>query len=166
MPLPTNKEDLLKKLNESYIKLDAESDGIKKGLSRKKELEGGISACDILAYQIGWGNLLLGWESAEQKGLTPDMPAEGFKWNELGRLADSFYKNSNKASLLELRFDFKRTVDKIKTMIENLPNEDLFKPKRREWTGEKWPMVKWIQINTIAPYSSARTKVRRWKKGH
>ena len=63
-----------------------------------------------------------------------------------------------------MRADFERTVGEIVDMIEALPTADLFKPKMRKWTGEKWAMVKWIQINTIAPYSAARTKVRRWKK--
>ncbi|MBL7671652.1 MAG: ClbS/DfsB family four-helix bundle protein [Bdellovibrionaceae bacterium] len=164
MPLPSNKSDLLKKLNDSFRKLDAEFAILTKTAARKSDLEGKVSPCDILAYQIGWGQLLLGWEKAERAGKIPDMPAKGYKWNELGRLAESFYKERKTNSLEELRADFERTVGEIVDMIEALPTADLFKPKMRKWTGEKWAMVKWIQINTIAPYSAARTKVRRWKK--
>lgn len=37
-----------------------------------------------LAYQLGWLNLLLSWEEQEQRGLTVQTPAEGYKWNQLG----------------------------------------------------------------------------------
>jgi hypothetical protein len=164
MPLPENKTQLLKKLNDSYMKLDAEFEGLSRAASRKREIERDISACDILAYQIGWGQLLLGWEKSERNGDVPDMPSKGYKWNELGKLAESFYKSRKHAALDELRTEFRRTFGEIVSMIEKLPANDLFKPKQRKWTGEKWSMVKWIQINTIAPYSSARTKLRRWKK--
>lgn len=164
MPLPTNKSELLKKLEESYKKLDSEFEGLPNSDCRRKAIQGDISACDILAYQIGWGQLLLGWEKSERAGETPEMPSDGYKWNELGSLAKSFYEKYHKKSLETLRADFKKTVVDISAMIEKLSEKELFVPKQRNWTGDKWPMVKWIQVNTIAPYSSARTKMRRWKK--
>ena len=39
-----------------------------------------------LAYQLGWLNLLLSWEEQEQRGLTVQTPAEGYKWNQLGAI--------------------------------------------------------------------------------
>jgi len=63
-----------------------------------------------------------------------------------------------------LRKDFLKTVTEISKLIEGLDEAEIFSIHKRKWTGEKWPMVKWIQINTIAPYKSARTKIRRWKK--
>jgi hypothetical protein len=164
MPLPTNKTELLQKLLDSYKKLDSELDGLSKADSRKQGIQGGISVCDVLAYQIGWGQLLLIWEKSERSGKTPEMPSRGFKWNELGRLNESFYQKHHKESLETLRTDFRKIIGDICSMIEKLSEKEIFKPKQRKWTGEKWAMVKWIQINTIAPYSSARTKVRRWKK--
>jgi hypothetical protein len=164
MPLPKNKSELLKNVKDSFQKLDSEFDDISKMASRKKEIKGGISACDVLAYQIGWGQLLLGWEKSERSGKTPFMPAKGYKWNELGRLAEFFYDEHRGETLENLRRKFKKTVNEVSAMIDELPENELFKPKQRQWTGGKWPMVKWIQINTVAPYSSARTKLRRWKK--
>jgi hypothetical protein len=164
VPLPEDKSDLLIKLKKSYEKLDSEFENLEKSISRKRHIQGGVSACDILAYQIGWGQLLLSWEKCESSGKNPDMPAKGFKWNELGRLANSFYSSHKNKSIEVLRREFKNTVYQVSAMIERLTDEELFETKQRRWTGKKWAMVKWIQINTIAPYSSARTKVRRWKK--
>lgn len=137
---------------------------IKPSATRSRAINGGISVCDIVAYQIGWGRLLLGWDKEELDGKNPEMPAKGFKWSELGRLAQSFYKSSEKKSLVTLRREFKDVVEETSDWINKMSAGELFKLGRRKWAGEKWPIVKWIQVNTVAPYSSARTKIRRWKK--
>ena len=164
MPLPSSKEELLDKLQLAYEKLDAEFDDVTPVLEKDKQIEGNISCCDVIAYQLGWGQLLLGWDSTELSGSTPDMPASGFKWNQLGELANSFYQAHNEKSLKQLRTEFKQLYNQLTEWIESLTEAELLKPHQRHWTGGKWAMVKWIQINTIAPYQSARTKVRRWKR--
>lgn len=164
MPLPTTKEELLLSLKNAYHKLDEEFDDISSKQSKLKGIEGNISACDVLAYQIGWGKLLLKWENEEQKGKKPHMPAKGFKWNELTPLAQSFYNTYSQKNQDQLRKELNKVIQKIVHLIKNLEHDELFLPHHRNWTGEKWAVVKWIQVNTIAPYKSARTKIRRWKK--
>lgn len=164
MPLPTTKTELLQKLKQAYEKLDSEFDAIDSSHERITGIEGNISCCDIIAYQIGWTNLLIGWEQQESEGKMPEMPAKGFKWNQLGELSKFFYKQGSEKSLSRLRAEFKEVCQKLVDLINTLTDKELFEPHQRKWTGEKWAMVKWIQINSIAPYSSARTKIRRWKK--
>ncbi len=164
MPLPTSKEELLYNLHETYRKLDAEFDSVPPQLERQQEIEGNISCCDILAYQIGWASLLMGWDNSESKGKSPNMPAKGYKWNQLGKLAESFYRNSSEKTLKQLRAEFKRVFNKLIKWVESFSETELLDLHQRQWAGEKWAVVKWIQVNTIAPYRSARTKIRRWKK--
>ncbi|AET58526.1 sibling bacteriocin [Paenibacillus terrae HPL-003] len=35
-----------------------------------------------------------------------------------------------------------------------------------KWTGSnpKWPMARWIHINSVAPFKTFRAKIRKWKK--
>jgi len=79
-------------------------------------------------------------------------------------LAQSFYDNASSKNLQQLRAEFKTLLNDLTLWIESLCDDELFKLNQRQWAGDKWPLVKWIQVNTIAPYRSARTKVRRWKK--
>lgn len=158
------KVEIIERLNSAYQKLDAELDKVNEEECRIKELEGNVSVCDIVAYQIGWGKLLLGWESAEQKGTKPAMPAPGYKWNQLGSLATSFYAEYSNLPLSQLRSEYKNVVEQILNMIYNMSEEELCTLQKRQWAGDKWPVTKWIQVNTIAPYSSARRKIRHWKK--
>ncbi len=164
MPLPKTKIELLSNLNQAYEKLDAEFDTVESEYERDCDIEGGVSCCDIVAYQIGWGSLLLGWEKQELAGKTPKMPAPGYKWNQLGELANSFYEEHSKKSLQQLRDEFSELRQVLVNWIKSLSETELFQPHQRFWTGDKWAIVKWIQVNTVAPYRSARTKVRRWKK--
>ncbi len=164
MPLPTCKAELLKNLKQAYVKLDAEFNTVSSEHERLKMIEGNVSCCDVVAYQIGWTNLLMGWDRQEERGESPSMPAEGFRWNQLGELAQSFYERNSEKKLGQLRREFHETFQALARWIESLTEQEIFQPHQRQWTGDKWAMVKWIQVNTIAPYGSARTKVRRWKR--
>ena len=164
MPLPQTKTDLLNNLKQAYEKLDSEFETVDLESERLLQIEGKISCCDIIAYQIGWGRLLLGWENQEAKGHTPPMPAQGYNWSQQKDLARSFYQANANKNLSQLRQEFSQCLSEIVKWIESLSDGELFIPGQRNWTGDKWAIVKWIQVNTIAPYRSARTKVRRWKK--
>lgn len=164
MPLPATKDELLESLKQAYIKLDSEFDVVNLEYERQHGIEGNISCCDIVSYQIGWADLIMGWEQQELAGKAPAMPAKGFKWNQMGDLAQSFYDKNSKKSLSQLRAEFNERYKKLVNWIESLNEQELFEMHQRKWTGDKWAIVKWIQVNSIAPYRSARTKVRRWKK--
>lgn len=164
MPLPSTKDELLKNLNHAYEKLDDEFEVVDEGKGRADGIEGNIFCCDVIAYQIGWARLLMGWEKQEMEGQNPEMPAPGFKWNQLSELAQAFYRKESNKSLHQLRNEFKGVHLELSSWINSLTEQELYLLHQRKWTGDKWPMIKWIQVNTIAPYRSARTKVRRWKK--
>ena len=56
----------------------------------------------MVAYQLGWMNLLLCWEEQEQQGNTVITPHPDYKWNNLGGLYESFYRQYETCSLQEL----------------------------------------------------------------
>lgn len=121
----------------------------------------------MIAYQLGWMNLLLSWESEEKQGIKVITPAVGYKWNNLGGLYESFYKEYENYSLIELSNMFVDTKKKIIQLINTYSDDELFLQGGRKWsssTPSNWPICKWIHINTVAPFKSFRTKIRKWKK--
>ena len=50
--------------------------------------------------------------------------------------------------------------------IDSLSEDELFLPQQRAWatTKAQWPLWKWIHINSVAPFTSFRTQIRKWKK--
>lgn len=165
MPAPTTKEALRTLVQNEYAKLVEEVELVPTALAREPELEGGVSVADLIAYQIGWGRLLLGWYEAGKQGRAPILPAEGFKWNKLGDLARHFYMVYEDVSITDLLTEFKEVVDGILAMIEENQEAALFTPGLYPWMG-RWHLAKFVAVNASSPYKSARAKMRKWRKGH
>lgn len=121
----------------------------------------------MIAYQLGWMNLLLSWEREEQEGKIVITPTPEYKWNNLGGLYNSFYEEYSKFTLKELCAEFIKKEEEIIKLINNYTDEELFHRGGRKWsssTPSNWPIWRWIHVNTVAPFKSFRTKVRKWKK--
>ncbi len=119
-----------------------------------------------LSYNLGWVTQLIKWEEDEQKGLKAEVPAAGYKWNNLGGLYDSFYRKYDGYSIKQKQLMLRESVDKIVDIIDELSDEELFEPQGRDWaiTAANWPVYKWIHINTVAPFTTFRAKIRKWKR--
>lgn len=122
---------------------------------------------EMLAYQLGWLSLLLKWELDEKNGKKVITPTEEYKWNKLGELYQDFYSQYNQYSLKELIELFENEVIIFIKWIDSLSDEELYGQDKRKWassTPSKWPVWKWIHINTVAPFKNFRVKIRKWKK--
>ncbi len=125
------------------------------------------SPSQMISYQLGWINLIQFWESQEKLGKTVITPSPKYKWNKLGELYNEFYKEYEDYSLEELINLFKKDLDSLISWIESLSDGELFISGSRQWassTPSKWPIWKWIHINTVAPFKTFRTKIRKWKR--
>ena len=77
----------------------------------------------MLAYQLGWMALLLGWERDEQAGCEVVTPAPGYRWNRLGDLYSTFYEQWSDASLPQLREAFRERVDGVVALVASLSRD-------------------------------------------
>lgn len=166
MKVYESKEELLTAIQTSFAKYQAEFTTIPND-AKDQRLEGvDKTPAENLAYQLGWTYLLLSWEKREAQGELVQTPKEGYKWNQLGELYRSFYQTYGTFSLEEQQVQLASNVAEICAWIEQLSDEVLFEPEQRQWatTSAKWPLYKWIHINTVAPFTTFRTKIRKWKK--
>lgn len=161
-----DKEELISEIKQRYQKYIAEFENIPEGLKNKRIAEVDKTLSENLSYQLGWVSLLLDWEEKENAGIVVQTPAEGYKWNNLGGLYHFFYERYGEMTLTEQIQQLNNKVVELCTWVETLSEEDLFKPEQRQWatTEAKWPVYKWIHINTVAPFTNFRTKIRKWKK--
>lgn len=154
----------IKKTASLFIK---EFDGMKETDKAVRVEEVDRTPQEIIAYQLGWMNLLLHWEKDELDGKEVVTPSRGYKWNQLGGLYQSFYDQYQNQSLSQLTVLFESTVEEMIQWLNGLSKEDLFNPGGRKWaasTPSNWPIWKWVHINTVAPFKSFRSKIRKWKK--
>jgi len=135
----------------------------------KDRLVGGVdrTPAQMIAYQLGWLDLIMGWDKDEAEGKQVVTPCEGYKWNNLGALYQSFYDRFSSHSLAELQDLFKEKVAAFVQWLDGFAEEDVFTAGSRKWassTPSNWPVWKWVHINTVAPFKSFRSKIRKWKK--
>ena len=138
-----NKENLKTEINKAFVKYISEFDNIPETLKDKRVDEVDRTPAENLAYQVGWTTLL-----------------ELYQW---------FTDTYAHLSLQELKAKLNENINKIYTMIDSLSEEELFKPHMRKWADEAtktavWEVYKFIHVNTVAPFGTFRTKIRKWKK--
>lgn len=165
MAIPKNKDELQKAIIDNYKKLTTELLSIPTNLTTIKELEGHskntlMSINNLVAYLVGWGQLVLKWNDKKEKRLNVDFPETGFKWNELGQLAQKFYKDYEKDDFKTLNGKLDKTTNEILKLIESKTNVELYE---LVWY-DKWTLGKMIQLNTSSPFKNAKDRIRKWKK--
>ncbi|HEN7548065.1 TPA: ClbS/DfsB family four-helix bundle protein [Streptococcus agalactiae] len=165
----SDKNELKEEVLKSYKKYIAEFNDIPEKLKDLRIDEVDRTPAENLAYQVGWTTLILKWESDEQSGLEVKTPTETFKWNQLGELYQHCTETYASLTIKELTAQLNDNVDAIGNMIDSMSDEVLFKPHMRNWADSAtknavWEVYKFIHINTVAPFGTFRTKIRKWKK--
>ncbi len=163
----SDKKDLIAEISKTADMFIREFEDIREADKDIRFQEADRTPGEIIAYQLGWMNLLLQWEHDELEGKEVITPAPGYKWNRLGDLYQEFYDRYQNYSLQELKETFTDTVLKITVWVNKFSEDELFIPGGRKWassTPSNWPVWKWIHINTAAPFKTFRGKIRKWKK--
>lgn len=162
MAVPTSKTELLSAICTTFDKLLAELSRIPPNRTYECFMEGHaagtvISPANLVSYLLGWNELVLKWLERDDKGEPVDFPETGFKWNQLGLVAQKFYSDYQLLgwdSLLE-RLIAART--QLVDTISRRSNEELY---GAPWYG-KWTKGRMIQFNTSSPYTNARGRIRK-----
>lgn len=160
-----NKEELAQAIKIAFDKLFADYSDIPNKYSRETSVEGNIkgtviSVCDTVSYLIGWGKLVLKWYELRARNLEVDFPEVGYKWNELGQLANHFHLQYQDWSYEKLLLEFQSTTEQILQLIDSLSNDELY---AHHWY-KTYTLGRMIQFNTSSPMKNVRTKVRKFKK--
>lgn len=165
MAIPDNKQSLQEAIRIKYSKFRAELQPELASISACKELDGHASGSvmslnNLLAYLNGWGQLVLKWVDKTDKGETVDFPETGYKWNELGSLAQKLYADYETDSYSSLCKKLDDTVASVLQLIDAKTNEQLYVDT---WY-KQWTLGRMIQFNTSSPYDNATKRIRKWKK--
>jgi hypothetical protein len=165
MAVPINKEELQKAIISNYTKLKKELLTIAFEKTSINELEGHskgtlMSINNLISYLVGWGKLVIKWNEKKDNNEAVDFPETGYKWNELGKLAQKFYEDFKDDDFNSLIIKLDKTVETILLLIENKSNKELYEVT---WY-EKWTLGRMIQFNTSSAYLNAKNRIRKWKK--
>lgn len=165
MGVPQTKSELLLAIDKNYNKLSGYLELIPPDLASDKSMEGHakdtvMSVCNLVSYLLGWNKLVIKWISFDEEGQPIDFPETGYKWNQLGLLAQKFYRDYSDLDLLSLRNQLQSAKNEIVESINKRSDDDLY---GKAWYG-KWTMGRMISFNTSSPYSNACGRLRKWAK--
>lgn len=165
MPVPQNRQQLLAAIETSFDKLQRDLATIPESQARERTLDGHaqgtlMSVHDLVAYLVGWNELVLKWHAGRQAGRAVDFPETGYRWNELGQLAQKFYADYADVPFPDLLQRLTAAKTALVALIEGLDDTALYGVP---WY-EKYTLGRMIQFNTSSPYSNARARLRAWRK--
>lgn len=64
------------------------------------------------------------------------------------------------------KLDARSLFQEIEDFIESDSDDAMFATGKRKRAVQKWSTARWIQVNTIAPYGNARTRLRKCCKSN
>jgi hypothetical protein len=167
MAIPTSKSELLAAINGRFAKLEMALDAIPPQTAGEKSMEGHaketeMSANNLVSYLLGWNELVLKWLGQDDRGQTVEFPEVGYKWDELGALAQKFYTDYSDQGFDETRRRLAHAKDQLIMEISKRTDEELY---GSSWHG-KWTKGRMIQFNSSSPYENARGRIRKWLKSN
>jgi len=123
------------------------------------------SVKDLLAVRAWWTENVIDWIEAGIRDETPITPAEGYRWNETPRLNADVVKAARRESYRSVRARLERGFERVIHTIDALDDTELLGIGVFTWAG-KYPISRWISINTAWQYTTARTFIRRALREH
>lgn len=121
---------------------------------------GAWSVKDVLAHLLDWEQRFIGWYKAGLRGETPETPAPGLSWRDLGVLNQHIYEQYRDAPLEEVRGKSAASYKEILALLEGIPEEELFARGRYDWL-QGGRLADWAAANTCNHYYWAKMQIRK-----
>ena len=115
---------------------------------------------DLLAVRAWWTENVIDWLEAGRRGETPITPAEGYRWSETPRLNAHVARVARRESYRSVRARLERGFGRVMRTIDALDDKELLEVGVFQWAG-RYPVSRWISMNTARQYTTARTFIRR-----
>jgi len=163
MPKATDKTQLLADMQKERLALEHFLKGLSPDQMSGPAVLGAWTVKDVLAHLVAWEQMVLGWFTTGQRGDTPHLPAEGYKWNELPALNQHIYEQHRDRPLVEVLTQFRESYPQIQALTETLCESALFHRGYFPWAGNN-AMASYINSCTASHYRWARKEIQKGLK--
>lgn len=158
MPAAASKAGLLEKTRSDYGKLQLVIEAFPEALRLERDA-GETSPKDIIAHRAHWIVLFLGWYRDGAAGKSPEIPAPGYKWNQL-----KAYNAALRSAQSEITWEEAcRMLDTAHGMltdfISGLDDADLYGAPM-QGGGNHWTTGRWAEASGASHYRSAAKYLR------
>ncbi len=151
MSRPLNKTQLLESIQKEYTALEKFLAPLTAEQMAFSSAPGAWAVKDILAHLHEWQQMFFRWYEAGLRGEMPEVPAPGYKWNQLPALNQSIYEKYRSLSPEQALAMFRESHHKTIEFIKSLPEADLTMPGLYKWMNQNTLMA-YLNANTAAHY--------------
>lgn len=123
------------------------------------------SVKDLLAHLTAWERLLLDWYTCGLENRTSAIAPVGMFRSAIHAINQQIYTRNLNRPLDDILVDFHTSYQQILSVIEVIPEADMFTPGRIAWTGSL-TLADYIAGNTCNHYAWANRQVKKWIKAH
>jgi len=141
MPIPKTRGELVRLIETEFQKLYAELQDVDAELANEICVDD-WSIKDLLAVRLWW--------------------TQGYRWKETPRLNTDIISKSRSRSHKSIVVDLRRQYSRLLATVDGLKDKELLEIGAYKWAG-RYPISRWLSINTARQYHTARTYVRRVK---
>lgn len=120
-----------------------------------------MSTKDLLAHRTEWGRMMIRWYTEAKSGVTPAVPTEKFKWNQLKELNADIYDRFKDTELDAVLSNFKKVQEELLALVKGCDEDELLEKKFYKFTGVS-DLATYFNSATASHYRSARKHINKW----
>jgi hypothetical protein len=163
MPIPESRRQLVESITASWHRLENELIPLDDVAARLVCVDR-WTISDVCAVRAWWSQHVVEWIERGKRGDLIELPAAGYTWRETPRLNADIVESAREDSWDAVHARLRAAAEAVQPCIERLDDHGLLRIGVYAWAG-KWPLSRWISINTVRQYDTARTYVRRALRG-
>lgn len=157
----TTKADLLEKAHKDFAKLDALLDSVPAYARLIPDPDAdGATLKDIVAHRATWIAMLLEWRADGLAGRPAQVPAPGYKWNDLRQFNADLRAQQADMGWDAARAALCRNHGRLIALIDSLDDAALYGAPM-PGGNSPWTTGRWAEANGPSHYRSAATYIRR-----
>ena len=159
MPIPVSRAELVAQVSGAFSKLRDELGRAGPGVGDLECIDD-WTVQDVLAVRTWWTHAVIDWVEAGRQGQSFPLPAEGYRWSETPRLNSDVITAASEQPYESIIEHLEKGFERVIACLDSLSDRELLDTGVFVWAG-KWPVSRWISINTTRQYVTARAFVRK-----
>lgn len=159
----TNKADLLDMTQKEFAKLTTLIQGLDRATAFIKV--DGVSIKDVIGHRAYWITLFMGWYQDGRAGREVNIPAKGYKWNELNAFNAKLREMQAPLDWDDVQLLLKDAYRDLIELIENLSDVDLYGAPMVGGNG-KWTTGRFAEAAGASHFRSASKFIRQVVKAN
>lgn len=159
----TDKTELRTITEKEFAKLIKLLDGLDEDLANQPDKDDAVSIKQVIGHRVHWMDLFFGWYEDGKAGREVEVPAPGYKWNQLKPYNAKVYEAAAEQSWANMMAQLKEHHATFLALIDSLDDDVLYAKHIYPWTND-WTLGRWAESSGPSHYRSAAKFVRKVKR--